>query len=126
MKPKENNLEKNISRLVKLAGDADKPSGAFVDSVTEDALDELKAAGRKHDRSDKSIKINWIRALSWAAVILIVCGVGISILVPNLNKARRLTPALSEISQLYSLEAQVKEDKGPKPAKIQYTQVPKD
>jgi len=126
MKSKENNLKKNISRLVKLAGDSNQPNKAFTDSMMKDALDELKAAGRKHDRSDKSIKINWIRALSWAAAILIVCGVGLSILVPKLNKARRSTSALSEISQLYSLEAQVKEDKRPKPAKIQYTQIPKD
>ncbi len=45
MTSKENNLEKNISRLVKLTGDTDKPSRTFSDSLVEKALGELKQAG---------------------------------------------------------------------------------
>ena len=76
MKPKENNLEKNISRLVKLAGDADKPSGEFVDSVIEDALDELRTpgVGAKRERREKSAKSKWLKIFAYAASILIISG----------------------------------------------------
>lgn len=91
MKPKENNLEKNISRLVKLAGDADKPSEAFADSVVKNALDELKGAGRTREGGDKFIGIKWKRTLPWAAVILVVCGIGFGILISNAGKTGETT-----------------------------------
>ncbi|UCC21844.1 MAG: hypothetical protein JSW23_08520, partial [Planctomycetota bacterium] len=73
MKREENNLEKNISRLVKLAGDSEKPAKAFCDSVVEGAMSELERAGRgeKREEGGKTMKINFKRILSWAAVIVI-------------------------------------------------------
>ena len=41
MKSENNNLEKNISRLVKLAGDSNQPNKAFTDSLINRAIDEL-------------------------------------------------------------------------------------
>jgi hypothetical protein len=91
MKPKENNLEKNISRLVKLAGDADKPSGAFVDSVMEDALDELKTpgAGAKREKKDKSAKSKSRKIFAYAAAVIFVSGVVVALTLPSLNRVRR-------------------------------------
>lgn len=86
MKPKKNNLEKNISGLIKLAGDTDKPSKAFADSVVKNALDELKGTKAEREESDKFIGIKWKRTLPWAAVILVVCGIGFGILISNANK----------------------------------------
>ena len=91
MKPKENNLEKNISRLVKLAGDADKPSGAFVDSVIEDTLDELKmpGTGAKREKRDQSTKSKWPRIFAYAAAVIFVFGVVVALTLPSLNRVRR-------------------------------------
>lgn len=88
MKSKENNLENNISRLVKLAGDSNEPSKAFADSVMKNALDELKGTktGRGREGSDKFIKANRKRTLFWAAVVLVVCGIGSGILIFNAGK----------------------------------------
>jgi len=93
MKPKEDNLEKNISRLVKLAGDSDRPSKAFVDSIVENALDELKApeAERTRGGMGKSRRVKWLKKFAYAAAIFIACGFLLSaILMPALQPAREL------------------------------------
>ena len=41
MERKENNFEKNIERLVKMAGGANEPSKEFADSLIKKALGEL-------------------------------------------------------------------------------------
>jgi hypothetical protein len=86
MKPKEENLEKNISRLVKLAGDSNQPNKAFTDSMMKDALDELKGTKAEQEGNDKFVKVKWKRTLPWAAVVLVVCGIGFGILISNANK----------------------------------------
>ena len=89
MKSKENNLEKNISRLVKLAGDSNTPSEAFADSVVKDALDELKGskAGRKREGNGKFTKVKWLKIFAYAASIIIVSGVVIALTIPRLKLA---------------------------------------
>jgi len=42
MKNQNKNLDKNISRLVKLTGANDTPSKQFIDSLTAQALDQLQ------------------------------------------------------------------------------------
>ncbi|MDH4238681.1 MAG: von Willebrand factor type A domain-containing protein, partial [Phycisphaerae bacterium] len=71
---------------------ADKASGAFLDSVMEDALDELKTlgAGAKRERREKSTKSKWPRIFAYAASIIIVCGVVIGLTIPKLQRAREL------------------------------------
>jgi Ca-activated chloride channel family protein len=90
MKSKENNLEKNIARLVKLTGDSNKPSEAFADSVVKDALDELKGAkaGRKREGNGKFTKVKWPKIFAYAASIIIVSGVVVALTVPRLKLAR--------------------------------------
>jgi Ca-activated chloride channel family protein len=73
MKPKENNFEKNISRLVKLTGDLNQPNNSFTASVIDNAISELKQSG-----TNKKSK-PFIRVLSCAAAILIICGIGFAI-----------------------------------------------
>jgi len=91
MNPKENNLEKNISRLVKLTGDTDKPSKTFSDSLVEQALGELKGSDTSRKREEKraKMKLNWKKVLAWAATIMIVCALGIGVLVSNMQQARK-------------------------------------
>jgi Ca-activated chloride channel family protein len=140
MKSKENNLEKNISRLVKLAGDSDKPSTAFADSLTEQALDEIEQTGAssKQEQRDKSLKINWLKPLAYAAAILIVCGLAIALVMPTLNVTKRIPPEHASTSAEHRLKMQarldsdetfketkaVAKDEGSKPAKIEYTKTP--
>ncbi len=132
MKSKENNLEKNISRLVKLAGDADKPSKVFADSVMKDALDELKGteAGRTREGMGKSVRVNWLKIFAYAASIIIVCGVVIGLTMPKLARSRK---ASFSSESYYSLpsdgrmqankELVARPDKTSKRAKIEYTEV---
>ena len=90
MKSKENNLEKNISRLVKLAGDSNEPSKAFGDSVMKNALDEIKGTktGRKREGNGKFTKVGWPKIFAYAASIIIVSGVVIALTMPKLKLAR--------------------------------------
>ncbi|MHC4087045.1 MAG: vWA domain-containing protein [Planctomycetota bacterium] len=114
MKPKENNLETNIWLLVKLTGDADKPSEAFVDSVIEYALDELKAPDAERTRGGvgKSVRIKWLKKFAYAAAIFIACGFLLSALImPALEPARELAkrsawPQMVSLSDvLYPIDA---------------------
>ena len=117
MKRKGNNLEKNISRLVKLAGDSNKPSEAFTDSLAENALGELKqtAAGRKREEKDKFMKTKWPKIFAYAASIIIVCGVAIALTVPKLARVRKYT---YKQSVPVALDGKVS-----KPVKIEYIEV---
>jgi Ca-activated chloride channel family protein len=92
---KSKNLKKNISRLVKVTGDSNQPSEAFSNCLIDSALDELARSGKgqKRERKDESMKVKWSRILAYAAVIIIGCGVTLSLVMPSLNKAERTPPA---------------------------------
>jgi len=101
MKSKENNLEKNISRLVKLAGDSNEPSEVFADSVVKNALAELKGtkAGPKREGSGKFTKVKWTKIVAYAASIIIVSGVVIALTVPRLKLVRDGKVSWSQIGE---------------------------
>ena len=125
MNSKENNLEKNISRLVKLTGDSDKPSKAFGDSLIEEALGELKGSGkgRKRDEKEIKMKVNLKKALAWAAMIMIVCGLGIGVLVSNTKKASKDIGKVAGIAeQPISRQVASRVDSSGR-AEIEYTEV---
>ncbi|MHC4644801.1 MAG: hypothetical protein ACYTBJ_04815, partial [Planctomycetota bacterium] len=72
MKQNNDNLEKNISRLVKRAGGPLEPSKAFTDALTNDALAELAGSGkdRKRERKDKTMKVKWSKILAYSAAVI--------------------------------------------------------
>jgi len=76
MKSKDNNLEKNISRLVKLAGDSNKHPKAFADSLTDSAIDELRRPART--------KFALLRTRPWLGAAAVVLLIGFLLLVPVL------------------------------------------
>ncbi|MHC4394335.1 MAG: vWA domain-containing protein [Planctomycetota bacterium] len=124
MNSKENNLEKNISRLVKLTGDSDKPSKSFRDSLVEEALGELEEAGGSRKREEKGVKmgVNWKKALAWAATIMIVCGLGVGVLVSNTKKAgKELGKVAGLTEQPISGQPATKVDDSGR-ARIEYTE----
>ena len=85
--------EKNISRLVKLAGDSNKPGSAFTESLINNALTELKQSAADSNREEKAIivKLDWRKkAISCAAMIVVICTAGFSILIANLVKINSL------------------------------------
>lgn len=111
MKRKNEHLEKNISRLVKLASDANKPSKHFADSLIEDALCQLKQP-KDQVRGRKDIAMNVKKIFAYAAAIIIVCGVTIALTLPKLNK----TTGKPEMI--------VKEIKPSTPVELVYTEKP--
>ena len=128
MKRKENNLDKNISRLVKLAGDSDKPTKAFADSLTEQALDQLNQAGtdRKRERKDTIMTVKKIFA--YAAAIIILGCVAIALMMPSLSRSRRSAVQPAKVADSSAQVSKptdplvVKDYKAPKRAKIEYTE----
>ena len=82
-------LDKNISRLVKLAGDSSKPRKAFVESLITNTLGELNRSVEATKRARDNIlrKISLLdKVTGVAAMITVLCGAGLSILVSVLVK----------------------------------------
>jgi hypothetical protein len=82
-------LDKNISRLVKLAGDSSKPREAFVEPLITNTLGELNRSVEAAKRARENIlrKISWPdKIMGIAAMIAVLCGAGLSILVSVLVK----------------------------------------
>ena len=77
MKRKETNLDKNISQLVKLTRDSDIPSEKFVDSLINDALNELDQPQQNQQRTERNttMKFTLKKTLAWAAVLIVVAGI---------------------------------------------------
>jgi Ca-activated chloride channel family protein len=129
MKNKDDNLEKNISRLVKQTADSDRPSEAFTQSLIDKALEELEQ-GRAREGRKIDMKVTF-KTLAWAAVILVACGVVFSIIMPSLNRmSQRRIPQVARhlptTSEELARQETKKSAKGSTPAKIEYTQVGKD
>ena len=122
MKHENDNLEKNISRLVKLAGDSNQPNKAFTDSLINQAIGELTQKAGQTTRERKSTIMTAKKIFAYAAAILVVCGILAAFMMPSLNRAReqsRRTAKLADEKQ-YNL---LKESESQKqPAKIEYTE----
>ena len=82
-------LDKNVSRLVKLAGDSSKPRKVFVESLITNTLGELNRSVEATKRARDNIlrKISLLdKVTGVAAMITVLCGAGLSILVSVLVK----------------------------------------
>lgn len=107
MKPKDDNsfyyngiiqLDKNISRLVRLADDPAKPRKAFTESLMANVLGELNRSVATHKRMRESIliKVGWLdKAIGWAAMIAAACGAGLAFVVAALLKANTCLAAVA-------------------------------
>ena len=75
MKKKDNNLEKNISRLVKLTAESDKPSEAFMEDLISEATKELARQQRTGaGRPGMSRTVRWA-GVAAAAVLVVAVGI---------------------------------------------------
>ena len=79
MENETDNLQRNVSRLVKLAADPAAPSKGFTDSLISSALQKL-AADTGTSREVTFIRDRFDRAMAVAAAIAIVCGAAVQIL----------------------------------------------
>ncbi|MGD2093982.1 MAG: hypothetical protein PVH77_03140 [Phycisphaerales bacterium] len=85
-----NQQEKNISRLMKLTGDSDKPNRAFTESLIGNALGKLEQfkSATKQDEKNITIKISWWeKVLGCAAMFAVICLAGLGFLVSQIHSA---------------------------------------
>lgn len=84
-----NQSEKNISRLVKLADDSNKPRRAFTEPLTDAAISELRWLGpdKKQEKTAAIPKVGWWeKTPGWAAMVAAACGAWLTIVVSTLLK----------------------------------------
>ena len=80
MNKRDEHLEKNISRLIKLMRESEKPGEVFMESLTESAVTKLRP---KDDRKQRWRTIrDGILSLSAAAVFLFAVGLFVSARLP--------------------------------------------
>lgn len=82
-------LDTNISRLVKLADDSNKPSRAFTWSLIDSALYELKQSEPQIKVQEKNIILKvswWKKAIGWAAMFAAACGTGLAVILSTMLK----------------------------------------
>lgn len=126
-KHKDEQFEKNISRLVKLANDSDKPSEKFQKSLTDEALKKLEQSTAKQQRDRRDTIMTAKRIFALAASVVIVAGILAAILTPHLQKAQRYSKDMSQ-SENRSAHRQFNEksdsgrDATSRPREIVYTQ----
>ena len=87
-------LDRNISRLVKLADYSDQPSKGFTESLIDDTMRELNRsdAGVNRDQRMMTVTISqWEKA---AAMIAVVCGAGFGIFVSVLAHVNSFVAAV--------------------------------
>jgi len=73
-------LDENLSRLVKLVKNTSTPSKSFTESLTDNAIVELKRleAEGKCQRIRVKSAIGWLKkTIGWAAMVLAACGTGV-------------------------------------------------
>jgi len=91
-------LDKNLSRLVKLTYDPNKPTEAFTQSLIANALDELNrsVAANIWTRENILVKVNWLdKAIGWAAMSAAACVAGLVFVVTALLKVNSCLAALA-------------------------------
>jgi hypothetical protein len=77
--------DENISRLVKLADDSNKPGRVFVQSLINNALGELKQL--TISKEQEIIKASWWeKTMGWAAMFAAACAAGLAIVASALLK----------------------------------------
>lgn len=88
MKKTNAQFEKNIARLVKLAGDSRTPSEQFTDTLIDAALRELPQAQPGRQRSTP-MKSTTKTLMKIAAVVFVVIGLAVVFTMPPLRKAKQ-------------------------------------
>src|SRR4030042_5476657 len=85
-------LDKNFSRLLKLAGESNKPGRTFTAELINSALNELKQSeAEKAEAKNVTIRSGWLeKVVGWAAMIAVACGAGLVIVISAFLKMNLL------------------------------------
>ncbi|UCG55779.1 MAG: hypothetical protein JSU70_13010 [Phycisphaerales bacterium] len=102
MKSEHNNLEKNVSRLVKLTGDPQAPGRGFLDATMTAALEQLSgpAVAEKPENGRILAKVNFDRVMGWAAMVTVVWGAGLQLLLSNLVRINPFVAATALVAMV--------------------------
>jgi len=90
-KANDNNFEKNIEKLVKSTANSEQPPQAFVDSLIDDAMGQLN---QPQQTSRPNVFKLYLKPLAMAAAILVVCGLGVTIFIPGIQKSQKRTDGM--------------------------------
>ena len=93
-------LDNNISRLVKMTENPDKPGKEFTESLIKNALSELKRSKSIANRESGNMMVIFSQWEKVAAMIAVICSAGLGILVFILAHANSLFALVVMISML--------------------------
>lgn len=94
MKPENKHTKHNIARLVKRMRQDQRPPEAFTETLIDAALQELDVSSPNQTRSGGKTtmkRTSFARIVAYAATVLLVFGLFLSLLMPTLYKAKRET-----------------------------------
>ena len=90
MKKNSEQFDSNISRLVKLTGDSERPSEAFTEKLIGEVLGAEKSGQIPPEMERKyPMKRKWIYQISAAACVLVMVGLMVAMMPPALHKAKK-------------------------------------
>jgi len=97
-------LDKNLSRLLKLTGESNKPGGTFTESLINDALNELKQLDvKKTEAKNIPIRSSWLeKAMGWAAMIAAAFGAGLVVLISVFLKMNLLLEVVVVLTMVFN------------------------
>ncbi len=90
MKKHSEQFDSNISRLVKLSSDSERPSEAFTEKLIGDVLGNEKLAEQPEMERKYPMKRKWIFRISVAACLLVIAGLAGLFMMPSLNKVKKI------------------------------------
>jgi hypothetical protein len=93
-------LNNNISRLVKLAENSEKPGKEFTESLINNVLSELRKSNSGADREPSNMMIIFSQWEKVAAMIAVVCSAGFGFLVYILTQVNSLFAVVVMVSML--------------------------
>ena len=97
-------LDKNLSRLLKLTGESNKPGRTFTESLINDALNELKQLDvKKTEAKNIPVRSSWLeKAIGWAAMIAAAFGAGLVVLISVFLKMNLLLEVVVVLTMVFN------------------------
>ena len=97
-------LDKNFSRLLKLTGETNKPGRAFIESLKNGALNELKQPDvKKTEVKNIAIRPNWLeKTMGWAAMIAAAFGAGLVVVISFFLKMNLLLEVIVVLTIVFN------------------------
>jgi hypothetical protein len=96
-----NREDENISRLVKLVDDSNKPGRTFTESLINNALSKLDRL--KTAKEQKIIKVSWWeKTAGWAAMFVAACAAGLAFAASTLLKINILLQAVIIVTAFFN------------------------